>query len=44
MVYIGIKIDKKIILNKCNIKNNGRAFVQKQAVRKTINLILKFIK
>ena len=36
LVYIGIKIGKKVIVNKCNFKNNGRLFVQKQTVKKTL--------
>ncbi len=27
LVYIGIKIDKKVIVNKCNFKNKGRTFI-----------------
>ena len=44
LVYIGIKIGKKVIVNKCNFKNNGRLFVQKQTVKKTLNLLIKLIK
>ena len=44
LVYIGLKIGKKIIVNKCNFKNAGRLFIQKQAVKKTFNLLLKLIK
>ena len=44
LVYIGIKIGKKIIVNKCNFKNKGRLFIQKQTVKRTINLLLKLIK
>jgi|TARA_B110000211_G_scaffold212433_1_gene252076 nicotinamide-nucleotide amidase len=44
LVYIGLKIGKKIIINKCNFKNVGRLFIQKQAVKKTFNLLLKLIK
>jgi|TARA_B100001093_G_C26463832_1_gene857612 nicotinamide-nucleotide amidase len=43
LVYIGIKIGKKVIVNKCNFKNNGRLFIQKQTVKKTLNLLLKLI-
>ncbi len=39
LVYIGVKIGKKVIVNKCNFKNNGRTFVQKQTVKKHIKLI-----
>ena len=44
LVFIGIKIGKKVIINRCNFKNNGRLFVQKQAVKKTLNLLIKLIK
>jgi len=44
LVYIGIKIRKKIFINKCNFKNKGRLFIQKQSVKKTLNLLLKLIK
>tara|TARA_B100000941_G_C28484496_1_gene544195 strand:- start:780 stop:1259 length:480 start_codon:yes stop_codon:yes gene_type:complete len=43
LVYIGIKIGKKAIINKCNFKNRGRTFIQKQTVKKTLNLLLKLI-
>ena len=44
LVYIGIKIGKKVIINKCNFKNKGRNFIQKQTVKKTLNLLAQFIK
>ena len=44
LVYIGIKIGKKVIVNKCNFKNKGRIFIQKQTVKKSLNLLLKLIK
>ena len=44
LVYIGIRIGKKVVINKCNFKNKGRLFIQKQTVRKTLNLLLKLIK
>jgi len=44
LVYIGIKIGKKVVINKCNFKNKGRIFIQKQTVKKSLNLLLKFIK
>ena len=43
LVYIGIKVGKKVIVNKCNFKNKGRTFIQKQAVKKTLNLLIKLI-
>jgi len=44
LVYIGIKIGKKNIVNKCNFKNKGRTFIQRQTVKKSLNLLLKLIK
>ena len=29
LVYIGIKVGKKVIVNKCNFKNKGRALYTK---------------
>ena len=44
LVYIGIRVGKKVIVNKCNIKNKGRAFIQRQTVKKSLNLLFKLIK
>ena len=44
LVYIGIRIGKKVVVNKCNFKNNGRIFIQKQTVKKSLNLLLQLIK
>ena len=44
LVYIGVKIGKKVIVNKCNFKNNGRTFIQKQTVKKALNLLANLIK
>ena len=44
LVYIGIKVGKKIIVNKYSFKNKGRSFIQKQAVNKSLNLLLKLLK
>ena len=44
LVYIGIRVGKKVFVNKCNFKNNGRAFIQKQTVKKSLNLLIKSIK
>ena len=43
LVFIGIKIGKKVIVNKCNFKNKGRSYIQRQTVKKTLNLLLKLI-
>ena len=44
LVYIGVKVNKKVIAYKCNFKNKGRTFIQKQTVKKSLNLLLKLIK
>ncbi len=44
LVYIGIKIGKKVMVNKYNFKNKGRIFIQKQTVKKTLNLLAQLIK
>ena len=44
LVYIGVKIGKRVIVNKCNFRNNGRAFIQKQTVKKTLNLLANLIR
>ena len=43
LVFIGIKVGKKVTINKCNFRNKGRSFIQKQSVYKTFNLIEKII-
>ena len=44
LVYIGIRVGKKVVVNKCNFKNKGRIFIQKQTVKKTLNLLAQLIK
>ena len=44
LVYIGIKVGKKVVINKCNFRNKRRVFIQRQATKKTLNLLLKSIK
>ena len=44
LVYIGIRAGKKVVVNKCNFKNKGRIFIQKQTVKKTLNLLVQSIK
>ena len=43
LVYIGIKVGKKVIVNKCNFKNKGRAYIQRQTVKKSLHLLLNLI-
>ena len=44
LVYIGIRVGKKVVVNKCNFKNKGRIFIQKQTVKKTLNLLGQLIR
>ena len=44
LVYIGLKIGSKVIVNKCNFKNKGRLIIQKQTVKKSLSLLLNLIK
>ena len=39
LVYIGIKVGKKIIINKSNFANKGRIFIQRSTVKKALGLI-----
>ena len=41
LVYIGVKNGKKINISKNYFKNKGRSAIQKVAVKKALNLILK---
>ncbi len=44
LVYIGIRVGRKVIVNKCNFKNKGRAYIQRQTVKKSLNLLFRLIK
>ncbi len=44
LVFIGIRVGKKVVINKCNFQNKGRVFIQKQTVKKTLNLLGQLIK
>ena len=39
LVFVGVKLKKKIIIKKFNFKNKGRIFIQREAVKKTLGLI-----
>ena len=43
LVYIGIKVRKKVLVTKCNFKNKGRASIQRQTVKKSLNLLSNLI-
>ena len=44
LVYIGIRVGKKVIVNKCNFKNKGIIFIQKQTLNKSLNFLAQLIK
>ena len=44
LVFIGIKKGNKIKVNRFLFKNKGRSYIQKATVRKSLELILGFIK
>jgi len=44
LVYIGVKKGNKINVKKYLFKNKGRSYVQRTSVRKSLELILSFIK
>ena len=39
LVYIGIRVGKKVIVNKCNFKNKGRRFIQNQSVKSSLKML-----
>ena len=43
LVYIGIRFGKKVVVNKCYFKGKGRAYIQRQTVKKSLNLLLKLV-
>ena len=44
LVYIGLKKGNKTEVFQCFFKNKDRAYIQKATVRKSLDLILRFIK
>ena len=44
LVYIGIKKRNKTLVKKHLFKNKGRLYIQKTAVKKSLDLVLSFIK
>ena len=44
LVYIGIKKEDKILINKYLFKNKGRSYIQEATINKCIELILGAIK
>ena len=44
LVYIGLKKNTKIIVRKYLFKNKGRSYIRRATVKKSLELILNFIK
>ncbi len=44
LVFIGVKMGKKIQINKCTFKGRNRSSIQKATVRKALNLVLRAAK
>jgi nicotinamide-nucleotide amidase len=44
LVYIGVKKDNKININRCLFKNKGRIYIQKATANKSLELILGSLK
>ena len=44
LVYIGIKKGNRIFIKRYLFKNKGRTYIQKAAVKKSLNLILNILK
>ena len=44
LIYIGIRVGKKVVVSKCNFKNKGRSYIQRQTVKKSLNLLFRLIK
>ena len=43
LVYVGVRVGKKVVVYKFNFKNKGRVFIQKKTVKKTLNLLSNLI-
>ena len=43
LVYVGFKINKKSLIKKFLIRNNGRKFIQIQTIKKTLNLLKQIL-
>ena len=43
LIYVGIKIKKKIVCKKFLIKNKSRNFIQKETVKKTLRLLFNLV-
>lgn len=39
LVYVGLKLNKKVLIKRFHIKNNGRKFIQNQTIKKTFQIL-----
>tara|TARA_B110000438_G_C15778490_1_gene635198 strand:- start:1299 stop:1772 length:474 start_codon:yes stop_codon:yes gene_type:complete len=44
LVYIGIKLNNKVYINKCLFQNKGRSYIRNTTVNKCLKLILRVLK
>ena len=44
LIYIGIRVGKKVVVSKCNFKNKGRSYIQRQTVKKAVNLLSNLVR
>ena len=43
LVFVGIKVKKKVTINKFIFANKGRSYIQKETVKKALGLLIKLI-
>ena len=43
LVFVGIKVKKKVTINKFIFANKGRAYIQKETVKKALGLLINLI-
>ena len=43
LVFIGIRIGKKVLVYKYYFKNKGRAYIQRETIKKSLNLLSRLI-
>lgn len=39
LVYVGLKLNKKVLIKRFYIRNNGRKFIQNQTIKKTFQIL-----
>ena len=43
LVFVGIKVKKKVTINKFIFANKGRSYIQKETVKKALGLLINLI-